>query len=194
MKMDLTNYAKYGISLMTSQSKGVEYYMVTLIYGKKWTVKMPTETPNPKVMCAKVKDDGTYCYITEIANGLEPVFDLIDKTIQYNEELEKKVDLFKVKAEELKELFANLSYDELLRLKFTIETPQLGFSSKNKRSTKSGRKTSQKANETAITEKNEGQLPSDNNPTEEDPKKTVIADPCENSEIDKKIAEAMNKK
>jgi hypothetical protein len=60
--MDLTNYAKYGISLCTSQNEGVDYYMVSLTYGKKWTVQMPVEHSEQKVMCAKIKEDNTYCY------------------------------------------------------------------------------------------------------------------------------------
>ena len=195
-RMDLTNYAKYGISLCTSQSEGVNYYMVTLTYGKKWAVQMPSENTASKVMCAKIREDGTYCYMTETANGLEPVFGLIDETIRYNEELEKKVELLKVKAEELKELFANRSYDELLRLKFIIEMPQETSEPKNKRQSKSGKKMSQKPN-TALTETKLETLPE----PEGEPVGETVQKPLEDvkntdsvSDIDKKIAEAINQK
>lgn len=191
--MDLTNYAKYGISLMTSQNDGVNYYMVTVTYGKKWAVQMPAET-NSKVMCAKVREDGTYCYMTETSNGLEPVFGLIDSTIHYNEELEKKVELLKVKAEELKELFSSKSYDELLRLKFVIETPQELPASKNKRQTKSGKKTPQKQ-DMKPTEANFATQ----SEQETEPSAKTESEPSEHparmegvSEIDKKIEEAIN--
>lgn len=195
-RMDLTNYAKYGISLRTSQNNNVDYYMVTVTYGKKWAVQMPVEESGDKVMCAKVREDGTYCYMTETVNGLEPVFGLIDETIRYNEELEKKVELLKVKAEELKELFANRSYDELLRLKFAIEMPQELSIPKNKRQTKSGKKTPQKPNieptevklETLQEPEGEPIIETEKKPLE-DVKKTDSV-----SDIDKKIAEAINNK
>ena len=188
-------YAKYGISLRTSTSEGVEYYMVTLTFGKKWTVQMPTEHPNQKVLCAKIKEDGTYCYMTETRNGLEPVFELIDSTISYNEELEKKVELLKVKAEELKELFANRSYTELVRLKFVIETPQEPSETKTKRQPNSKKKTPQKAN----TEPTGQKLETLNEPEGEPVPVKAVKEPKavvnEPSEIDRKIAAALaNKK
>jgi hypothetical protein len=195
-RMDLTNYAKYGISLCTSQSEGVNYYMVTLTYGKKWTVQMPSGQTVSKVMCAKVREDGTYCYMTETVNGLEPVFSLIDETIRYNEELEKKVELLKVKAEELKELFANRSYDELLRLKFIIEMPQEASEPKNKRQSKSGKKTSQKPN-TGLTETKLETLPEpEGEPVGETAQKPLedVKNTDSISDIDKKIAEAIIQK
>lgn len=188
--MDLTNYAKYGISFRTSQNDGVCYYMVTLTYGKKWAVQLPTAQSEQKVMCAKIKEDGTYCYMTETSNGLEPVFELIDSTINYNEELEKKVALLKIKAEELKDFFANYSYDDLLKLRFVIEAPQELSAVKNKRQTKSGKKTQQKQNIEPIQAK-----------FEEQSEQETECEKLENSiktedvsEIDKKIAEAINNK
>ena len=194
--MDLTNYAKYGISFRTSQNEGVDYYMVTLTYGKKWTVQMPPEQQAQQVMCAKIREDGTYCYMTEMQNGLEPVFALIDGRIQYNEELEKKVELLKVKAEELKELFANRTYKDLLLLKFVIETPQEALEFKTKRTTKSGKKAYKKPNMSTTDAKletlpePEGETLSDTEQkaTELSEKTDVVSD------IDKKIAEAINNK
>lgn len=194
--MDLTNYAKYGISLCTSQSDGVWYYMVTLTYGKKWTVQLPPEEPKQKVMCAKVREDGTYCYMTETNNGLDPVFELIDNTIQYNEDIEKKVELLKVKAEELKELFANCTYDELLMLKFVIEKPQEPSVQKNKRQSKQVKKTPQKPNIAPIEAKSETQEKrAFGEATETEQKPDELQQKTDNvSDIDKKIAEAINNK
>lgn len=194
--MDLTNYAKYGISLRTSQNEDVDYYMVSLTYGKKWTVLTPTEHSEQKVMCAKIKEDNTYCYMTETRNGLEPVFALIDETIQYNEELEKKVELLKVKAEELKELFANCTYDKLLMLKFVIETPQEALELKTKRTTKSGKKTRQKANMKPTEGKLETQPEPEDEPlSDAGQKATELLEKTDGvSDIDKKIAEAINNK
>ena len=202
----MMEYAKYGISVRTSSSDGIEYYMVSLTFGTKWKVE-PVSHPEQTVMCAKVSNDGTYCYMTEVKNGLNPVFELVDETIRYNEELEKKVELLKVKAEELKELFASKSYDELVRLKFVIETPCEPSQPKTKRQPKSGKKTPQKPN----MESTEGISVEANNisfSSSADTDKYVESDDgniqipmtgciiegdrnCEPSEIDKKIAEAM---
>lgn len=133
----MMEYAKYGISVRTSSSEGVDYYMVTLTFGSKWQVDTSAQTNSGLVMCAKIKNDGTYCYMTEVSNGINPVFELIDKTIQYNEELEKKVELLKVKAEELKELFATKPYYELVNLKFIIgDTVKYDASTKAKKEKK----------------------------------------------------------
>ena len=194
--MDLTNYAKYGISFRTSQNEGVDYYMVTLTYGNKWTVQMPPEQQAQQVMCAKIREDGTYCYMTEMQNGLEPVFALIDGTIQYNEELEKKVELLKVKAEELKELFANRTYKDLLLLKFVIETPQNALETKNKRLAKSGKKTPQKPNMNPTEAKLETlSEPEGESLSDTEQKATELSEKTDvASDIDKKIAEAINNK
>ena len=200
--MDYEKYAKYGISLRTSKNDGVEYYMVTLTFGKKWTVQMPVEHPGQKVMCAKVREDGTYCYMTETPNGLEPVFEIIDATISYNEELEKKVELLKVKAEELKELFANRSYDELLRLRFVIETLQEPPAPKTKRQPNSRKKTSQKPDMEPMEANPETPKEQDGENRQETlsgelKHQTVNYEHVpdkEPSEIDRKIAEAMNNK
>ena len=200
--MNYEKYAKYGISLCTSTNNGVEYYMVTLTFGKKWAVQMPEDTPEQKVMCAKVREDGTYCYMTETRNGLEPVFVMIDKTISYNEELEKKVELLKVKAEELKEIFATKNYDELLRLRFVIETLQEPSTPKTKRQPNSKKKTPQKPNtestEALLETQQESKSESREDLLPEVLKKTDVnyehVPEKEPSDIDRKIAAAMNKK
>ena len=182
----MIEYAKYGISVRTSSNQGLGYYMVSLTFGSKWKVQMPLETEGQKVMCAKIKEDGTYCYMTEITNGIQPIFELVDETIQYNEELEKKVELLKEKAEELKELFANKTYDELVRLEFTFKTAQEPFADKPKRSSKTTKKTSQKSKNGA---------PEENvAPVATPPLQTKEKKSEEVSEIDKKIAAAMRNK
>ena len=203
--MNLTDYAKYGLSIRTSSYEGVEYYMVTLTFGKKWRVLEPTVHPEMKVMCAKIKEDGTYCYMTESSNGIEPIFELIDDTIHYNEELEMKVEFLKVKAEELKELFATKGYDELLRLRFVIETPQEAPAPKNKRQPNSRKKTPQNQNtEPAEAKSDTPQEPigepipepvsGQQKPKVKDDDPPLEPVNKEPSDIDKKIAEAMKYK
>ena len=194
--MNLADYAKYGITLRTSQNNGVNYYMVTLTYNKRWAVQTNQKLAEQNVLCAKIKEDGTYCYMTEISNGLEDVFRMIDETIQYNEELEKKVELLKVKAEELKEVFSNNSYNDLLKLKFVIETPQELSKSKNKRQNKCEKKTPQNPN-VKPTEAKLGTLsePEGEPLVDTEQNMAELAEKIDDvSAIDKKIAEVVNKK
>ena len=205
----MIEYAKYGISVRESSNNGVKYYMVTVTYGTKWTVLDPTIYPEQKVMCAKVKENGTYCYITEVSNGMQPIFELIDETIHHNEEMEKKVELLKVKADELKKLFTSKSYDELIGLQFMFKSPGEPEQSKTKHKPKSGKKTPQKADmeptegisieaktdgfsSTAVTDK---YVESSDGNTQIPMTGAIVEGGrnCEPSEIDKKIAEAMGK-
>ena len=53
----------------------------------------------------------------------EEIFDLIEQTIKANQDIVLKLKLLRDKVEELKELFQNTSYDDLLNLQFVIEKP-----------------------------------------------------------------------
>lgn len=186
--MDFTEkmmeYAKYGFSLKKSFADNKEYYMVYMTFGTKWKVLEPVEHPGQNVVCAKVNNDGTYCYMTEVSNGIQPVFNIIDETIRYNEELAKKVELLKEKAEELKELFATRSYNELLGLEFVLKTDSKPETTKVKRQSKPTKKTPQKPQEEPIEAKIEE--------LKEEPVPVTVGS-SEPSEIDKKIRAALGK-
>ena len=51
------------------------------------------------------------------------MFDLVEQTIKANQDIVLKLKLLKDKVEELKELFQNTPYDDLLNLRFVIEKP-----------------------------------------------------------------------
>ena len=51
------------------------------------------------------------------------MFDLVEQTIKANQDIILKLKLLKDKVEELKELFQNTPYDDLLNLQFVIEKP-----------------------------------------------------------------------
>ena len=203
--MDFTEkmmeYAKYGFSLKKSFAEGVEYYMVYMTYGTKWKVLEPIEHEHPEqnVVCAKVGKDGTYCYMSEVSNGIKPIFDVVDETIRYNEELEKKVELLKEKAEELKEIFATRSYVELLGLEFVLKNDSKPETQKTKRQPKSGKKTPQKPNAEPIVVKSEDCVKSDDGEVEipfqlSKPEPVLVsAGGSEPSEIDKKVKAALGK-
>ena len=186
----MIEYAKYGITVKTSLNNDVEYYMVCMTFGGKWKILDPGDNPSWKnVMCAKINNNGTYCYMTEFKNGITSIFEVIDETIRYNDELDKKVELLKVKAEELKELFATKNYDELVRLKFVIETLQEASPSKAKKKSKVVKNVPVVQNTEQTTEG----LKKDEAQKTEDTAIVPTETKCDNfSDIDKKIAAAMN--
>ena len=51
------------------------------------------------------------------------MFDLVEQTIKANQDIVLKLKLLKDKVEELKELFQNTPYDDLLNLQFVIKKP-----------------------------------------------------------------------
>lgn len=115
----MMTYVKYGISIRTtSAADGVEYYVVTINFNPKWNVVKPSDET---VNCVSQTESGAYVYFTEVNNGIDTVFDAIDDTINYNEDVEKKITLLKQKISELQELFANETYENLQRLTFVIQ-------------------------------------------------------------------------
>lgn len=115
----MMTYVKYGISIRTtSAADGVEYYVVTINFNPKWNVVKPSDET---VNCVSQTESGAYVYFTEVNNGIDTVFDAIDDTINYNEDVEKKITLLRQKISELQELFANETYENLQRLTFVIQ-------------------------------------------------------------------------
>ena len=74
-----------------------------------------------------IPDESTpnvYWYYSEDKNcDIEEILNLIDETIQTNLEAIKKVELFKLKGEELKRLFSdeNVTFAQLQTLKFVMD-------------------------------------------------------------------------
>lgn len=75
---------------------------------------------------------GTQIFFTEISNGFERVFDAIDYTVQMNVSALERLDLFRTKIEELKELFDNEDIDKLKRLEFTFKKSEKKRTKKTK--------------------------------------------------------------
>lgn len=65
-------------------------------------------------------EEGKYYYCLPIEKDTNMIFDIIHKTIQYNQELEEKVKLFNEKVNELKQLFIDEGYDSLKTLSFVM--------------------------------------------------------------------------
>lgn len=71
----------------------------------------------------KINDENNSWAVMCNANSKksDEIFDFIDEIIETNKSVKLKMDLLKIKINELKELFAVTPLDELLKLKFIIE-------------------------------------------------------------------------
>lgn len=102
--------------------RGIEMYndalMVKVVYPTKWVV-YPSDDGRIKVT---ESDDHkmTYYYADSNDTTYEEMFDLVEQTIKANQDIILKLKLLKDKVEELKELFNNTPYDDLLTLQFVI--------------------------------------------------------------------------
>jgi hypothetical protein len=126
----------YNISFEIKQG----YYHIALEYDENWSI-LNSDNENIYIQ----EKNGLYHYIASTDSvKVEDMFNLIDTTIKYNLDLEKKLILFKQKTEELQELFSNEEYD-------TLQTIEFKFKKKNtlkKTTRKTKNKTEEKAKKT----------------------------------------------
>lgn len=104
--------------------RGIEMYndalMVKVIYPNNWKA-YPSNDGRIKVTPSDNDKSLTYYYADSKDTTYEDMFDLIEETIKANNDIVLKLKLLRDKVEELKELFSQLSYDELTTLKFVTE-------------------------------------------------------------------------
>lgn len=92
------------------------YYHVSITYNNGWNVLSP-DNDNIHVE----ERNGVWHYITPVnSDNLDNVFKAIDSTIDYNLDLEKKLELFRKKTAELQEIFSNESLETLNTLEFVM--------------------------------------------------------------------------
>lgn len=102
------------------------YFLVSVTYPESWSI-IPSEDRSIEV----AEEDGTTFYAAPIETDIDTAFSLIDDTIAYNLDVEKKMALLKYNIGKLQELFAEKDLEEL-------ETIEFVFKSKKKEVTKSG--------------------------------------------------------
>lgn len=106
--------------------RGIEMYneaiMVKVVYPNNWKA-YPSDDGRINVTPS---DDNTMTYYYADSNDTtyEEIFDVIEETIKANQDTILKLKLLRDKVEELKELFSNASYDDLLNLQFVIGKPK----------------------------------------------------------------------
>lgn len=93
-------------------------FIVTITFDPNWDVIEPTG--DDVVFERDERNPNMYYYAAPMSMDINVIFSSIDETIEYNRELERKVELFTKKHAELVELFKNETYDNLKKLVFTI--------------------------------------------------------------------------
>ena len=138
--------------------RGIEMYnealMVKVIYPPRWKA-YPSADGRIKVTEGDNDKSLTYYYANSNDTTYEDMFDLIEETIKANNEIVLKLQLLKTKVEELKELFSQLSYDELKTIKFVTEDAK---TSKGKKKYTKKKKEAEKAQEVPQIENNEEEM------------------------------------
>lgn len=103
--------------------RGIEMYneaiMVKVAYPNKWKA-YPSEDGRIKITPSDSDPSLTYYYADSKDTTYEEMFDLVEQTIKANQDIVLKLKLLRDKVEELKELFQNTPYDDLLNLQFVV--------------------------------------------------------------------------
>lgn len=103
--------------------RGIEMYneaiMVKVAYPNKWKA-YPSEDGRIKITPSDSDPSLTYYYADSKDTTYEEMFDLVEQTIKANQDIVLKLKLLRDKVEELKELFQNSAYEDLLNLQFVI--------------------------------------------------------------------------
>lgn len=130
----LKEFAPYNIDIKMMQG----WLIVGMTYKKSWQILKPLN----ELIEQRENDDRIYYCAPMNQVDADDVFVSIRDTINYNIDMEKKVELFQAKVNELQNIFSELDYEELVTIEFK-------YKKKKKGNTK---KQSQKAIEEEITE------------------------------------------
>lgn len=92
------------------------YFLVSMTYPENWSI-IPSEDRTIEV----AEENGVTFYAAPIETDIEVAFTLIDDTIAYNLDVEKKMALLKYNIGKLQELFAEKDLDELETIEFVFK-------------------------------------------------------------------------
>lgn len=170
----LVELSQYGVNFSIANGT----FVITIKYDSGWDVIQPEEEG---VECYR-DDNNTdvYYYTAPISVNIDKLFESIYTTINYNKDIEKKLELFKVKMKELQEVFAAEDLETLKGLEFRF---------KKKRG-----KPKKKDIKEKTTENTSDNVKKIDEATEEETGKTEENDKEveKPSDIDSKISEALN--
>ena len=95
------------------------YFLVSMTYPENWSI-IPSEDRSVEV----AEEDGVTFYAAPIETDIEVAFNLIDDTIAYNLDVEKKMNLLKYNINKLQELFGEKDLEELETIEFVFKRPK----------------------------------------------------------------------
>lgn len=97
------------------------YFLISMTYPKTWSI-IPSEDRSIDV----AEEDGVTFYAAPIETDIEKAFNLIDITVSYNLDIEKKMALLKYNIGKLQELFAEKDLEELETIEFVFKEKTRG--------------------------------------------------------------------
>lgn len=106
------------------------YFLVSMVYPENWSI-IPCEDKSIDV----AEEDGVTYYAALIETDINKAFELIDDTISYNLDVEKKMNLLKFNINKLQEMFSTMDLEELETIEF-VTTKSKVSKNKEKKSTK----------------------------------------------------------
>lgn len=122
MSSSINRIKEYFVNMEMHQGR----WVIIVKYRPRWGAYASDDGRIEVGPDEKVPDVWWY-YAKEEDVDVDEIIDLIDETVQTNMEAIKKVELFKLKATELKEIFSNeeLSFKKLQTLKFVFDDTEL---------------------------------------------------------------------
>lgn len=112
LQSKLIELSQYGVGCRIAQG----YSLVNICYDDNWKIIRPQNE-----LIEADMSDGVFYYCAPVDKvPLEEIFECVEATIEYNMDLKRKMDLFREKAEELQEIFAEEDLETLKSLKFTF--------------------------------------------------------------------------
>ena len=118
----LKEFAPYNIDIKMIQG----WLIVGMTYKKSWQILKPL---NELIEQRENDDRIFYCAPLNQVDA-DDVFSSIRDTINYNIDMEKKVELFQVKVNELQNIFSELDYEELVTIEYKYKKKKKGNTKK----------------------------------------------------------------
>ena len=158
----LKEFAPYNIDIKMIQG----WLIVGMTYKKSWQILKPLNE------LIEQKENGDRIYYCAPMNQVDAddVFVSIRDTINYNIDMEKKVELFQVKVNELQNIFSELDYEELVTIEFKYKKKKKGNTKKQNQKVIEEEITENTVEESDIIDNDEELVDEDNKniPTEQD--------------------------
>lgn len=158
----LKEFAPYNIDIKMIQG----WLIVGMTYKKSWQILKPL---NELIEQRENDDRIFYCAPLNQVDA-DDVFSSIRDTINYNIDMEKKVELFQVKVNELQNIFSELDYEELVTIEFKYKKKKKGNTKKQNQKVSEEEIPENIVEESDIIDKDEELVEerNENIPTEED--------------------------